>query len=78
MHPVSSLCAQEADRRIPAIVSELTDPKKLATLEGKRAATPRLRKSCYWLETAKRKGQTPEVVIETAQKQNKSFGTERA
>jgi hypothetical protein len=32
----------------------LINPTKLNTLKGKRAATPRLRKVCYWLETANR------------------------
>jgi len=37
------------------LVSNLTaliDPEKLDTLKGKRAATPRLRKACYWLQMA--------------------------
>jgi hypothetical protein len=44
------------------ILVELTDPAKLDTLKGKRAATPRLRKACYWIETARRGGETPEGV----------------
>ena len=39
-----------------AILAELTDPAKLNTLRGKRAATPRLRKACYWIEVARRGG----------------------
>ncbi len=43
-------------RDFPAIVAPLIDPAKLDGLEGKRAATPRLRKACYWLEMATRAG----------------------
>ncbi len=41
------------------LVSNLTpliDPAKLDTLKGKRAATPRLRKACYWLQIAHKNG----------------------
>ena len=31
-------------------LAPLIDPSKLDTLKGKRAATPRLRKACYWLQ----------------------------
>jgi hypothetical protein len=34
------------------LLAPLIDPKKLDTLKGKRAATPRLRKACYWLQMA--------------------------
>ena len=34
-------------------IAPLIDPAKLLTLKGKRAATPRLRKACYWLAMAK-------------------------
>ena len=60
------------------ILASLTDPAKLATLKGKRAATPRLRKSCYWLEVARREGQDVTRLIESAQRVNGSHGTERA
>ena len=33
-------------------LAPLIDPSKLDTLKGKRAATPRLRKACYWLQMA--------------------------
>ena len=33
-------------------LAPLIDPAKLDTLKGKRAATPRLRKACYWLQMA--------------------------
>ena len=60
------------------ILATLTDPAKLATLKGKRAATPRLRKSCYWVEAARREGQDVVKLIESAQRINGSYGTERA
>jgi hypothetical protein len=34
------------------ILPPILDPAKLDTLKGKRAATPRLRKACYWLQMA--------------------------
>ena len=33
------------------ILANFTDPTKLDSLKGKPAATPRLRKTCYWLHT---------------------------
>jgi hypothetical protein len=37
-------------------LAPLIDPAKLDTLKGKRAATPRLRKACYWLQMAHTSG----------------------
>mgnify|MGYP006110762615 CR=1 FL=1 len=37
----------------------LINPAKLDALAGKRAATPRIRKACYWLEMALRDGTDP-------------------
>ena len=34
------------------LLAPLINPEKLDTLKGKRAATPRLRKACYWLQMA--------------------------
>ena len=56
------------------ILASLTDPAKLDALKGKRAATPRLRKSCYWIEAARREGQDPVKLIESAQRINGSYG----
>ncbi len=55
--------------KFPAIVAPLIDPAKLDSLQGKRAATPRLRKTCYWLEIAKRDGNDLEVVLDEAHTQ---------
>ena len=57
--------AQDASEFV-AIVAPLIDPAKLDTLKGKRAATPRLRKACYWLEMATREGQDAGEVIDQA------------
>ena len=56
------------------ILAALTDPAKLDTLTSKRAATPRLRKTSYWLHTTSH----PAEAINLAQKQNGSHGTPRA
>lgn len=49
--------------QVVPILAPLIDPAKLDTLKGKRAATPRLRKACYWLEMARRDGKDLEAVI---------------
>jgi hypothetical protein len=56
------------------ILANLTDPAKIDTLTGKRAATPRLRKTCYWLHTTP----NPAEAIKRAQIKNGSHGTARA
>jgi hypothetical protein len=56
------------------ILANLTDPAKLDSLTSNRAATPRLRKACYWLYTTS----DPAKAINLAQKQNGSHGTPRA
>ena len=66
------------ERLAAEILAALTDPEKLDSLKGKRAATPRLRKSCYWLEAARREGLEPAGLIEAAQRENGSHGTKRA
>ena len=57
--------AQEVSKS-PAILAPLIDPAKLDSLKGKRAATPRLRKACYWLEMARRDGHDLGTVIDQA------------
>ena len=56
----------QATSRFQAILAPLIDPAKLDTLKGKRAATPRLRKTCYLLEMAKRDGHDLGTVIDQA------------
>ena len=57
-----------------AIASQ-TDPAKLATLKGERAANPRLQKCVYWLAYAEEQGEKPEVVLDESAKLNKTAGT---
>ena len=56
-------------------LSSLTDPAKLATLKGQRAANPRLQKCVYWLALAEEQGQKPDVVLDESAKLNKTEGT---
>ncbi|MDB4271783.1 hypothetical protein N9845_02635 [Akkermansiaceae bacterium] len=63
----ASVAAVETEASRHALVlAPLIDPAKLDTLQGKRAATPRLRKACYWLEMVRREGKDIETVISTA------------
>ena len=75
--PVSTQAPEGSDNAAE-ILAALTDPEKLDSLKGKRAATPRLRKSCYGLEAARREGLEPAGLIEAAQRENGSHGTKRA
>jgi hypothetical protein len=60
----------------PAVaLASLTDPAKLATLKGERAANPRLQKCVYWLAYAEEQGQKPDVVLDESAKLNKTEGT---
>ena len=52
--------------RFVFIISPLVDPDRLDTLKGKRAATPRLRKACYWLNQARSEGYDPAAIIDRA------------
>jgi len=51
-----------------AAVAALTDPAKLATLKGERAANDRLHKILAWLEEARRAGTVPSKTLDEAQK----------
>ena len=60
----------------PAVaIANLTDPTKLATLKGERAANPRLQKCVNWLAYAEEQGQNPEAVLDESAKLNKTAGT---
>ena len=60
-------CGKAEERNeFAANLAPLLDPAKLDSLKGKRAATPRLRKACYWLEMARREGRDPGEVIDQA------------
>lgn len=65
-----------AGETTPAVaIASLTDPFKLATLKGERAANPRLKKCVYWLAFAEARGEKPENVIDESAKLNKTAGT---
>ena len=72
--PNLELKAEDAKTAQQAIAS-LTDPAKLATLKGDRAANPRLQKCVYWLAYAEEQGQKPEAVLDESAKLNKTAGT---
>ena len=72
--PTFELKAEDAKTAQPAIAS-LTDPAKLATLKGERAANPRLQKCVYWLASAEEQGEKPEAVLDESAKLNKTAGT---
>jgi len=67
------LLADEATSAFP--LASLTDPAKLATLKGERAANPRLQKCVYWLAYAEEQGEKPEAVLDESAKLNKTAGT---
>ena len=56
-------------------IAAQTDPAKLATLKGERAANPRLQKCVYWLAYAEEQGEKPEAVLDESAKLNKTEGT---
>jgi len=56
-------------------ISALTDPVKLATLKGDRAANPRLQKCVYWLAYAEQQGEKPEALLDESAKLNNTAGT---
>jgi hypothetical protein len=56
-------------------LASLTDPAKLATLKGERAADSRLQKCVYWLAHAEEQGERPEAVLDESAKLNKTAGT---
>ena len=56
-------------------IATQTDPAKLATLKGERAANPRLQKCVYWLAYAEEQGEKPEAVLDESAKLNKTAET---
>ena len=56
-------------------IAKQTDPAKLATLKGERAANSRLQKCVYWLAYAEEQGEKPEAVLDESAKLNKTAGT---
>ena len=64
-----------APSTVAVAIAAQTDPAKLATLKGERAANPRLQKCVYWLAYAEEQGEKPEVVLDESAKLNKTAGT---
>ena len=56
-------------------IAAQTDPAKLATLKGERAANPRMQRCVYWLATAEAAGEQPGTVLDEAAKLNGTAGT---
>ena len=56
------------------ILTPILDPAKLDTLKGKRAATPRLRKACYWLQIAHTNGFDIGEIIDLSHDQVGPYG----
>ena len=73
----SSLAASglKASDSSSVALASLTDPAKLATLKGERAANPRMQRCVYWLATAEAEGEKPEAVLDEAAKRNGTEGT---
>jgi hypothetical protein len=68
------LAGPKVQNLVTALAS-LTDPAKLATLKGERAANPRMQRCVYWLATAEAEGEKPEAVLDEAAKRNGTAGT---
>ena len=74
--PTMGVRAEETIDSTPVkTIASLTDPAKLATLKGERAANPSLQKCVYWLAYAEGQGQKPEAVLDESAKLNKTEGT---
>jgi len=56
------------------IPTPILDPAKLDTLKGKRAATPRLRKACYWLQMAHTAGFNVGQIIDSSYDPDDPYG----
>ena len=72
--PVEAFNASE----YTTVLAPLIDPAKLDTLKGKRAATPRLRKACYWLQMAHMSGFDAGEIIDQAHAQTGPHEPNRA
>ncbi|MDB4806019.1 hypothetical protein OAG84_03420 [Akkermansiaceae bacterium] len=72
--PVEALNASE----FTTALAPLIDPAKLNTLKGKRAATPRLRRACYWLQMAHVSGFDVGEIIDQAHAQTSPHEPKRA
>jgi len=73
--PLLTMATMAAPSTPAAAIAAQTDPAKLATLKGDRAANPRLQRCIYWLATAEAAGEKPEAVLDEAAKLNGTAGT---
>ena len=64
--PTKCLTGSQVTAEFVNLIAPLIDPAKLDTLKGKRAATPRLRKACYWLQMAHVSGFDTGEIIDQA------------
>ncbi|MDA7867627.1 hypothetical protein N9A62_01390 [Akkermansiaceae bacterium] len=80
--PTEASPAQLKEEHVAAdfanLLAPLIDPAKLDTLKGKRAATPRLRKACYWLQMAHMSGFDAGEIIDQAHAQTGPHEPDRA
>lgn len=59
-------------------IAAQTDPAKLRTLKGSRAANPRLQRCIFWIAEAEAAGADPGAVLDQAAGLNGTSGTPRA
>ena len=76
--PFLAMATMAAPSTPAAAIAAQTDPARLATFKGDRAANPRLQRCIYWLATAKAAGEKPEAVLDEAAKLNNTAGTSYA
>ena len=69
------ISASDVLEKSATAVAAQTDPAKLATLKGKRAANPRVQRCVYWLATAEVAGIKPKEVLNRASQINGTKGT---
>jgi len=72
---LSAVSCMAAPSTAAVAIAAQTDPAKLATLKGERAANPRLQKCVYWLACAEDEGEKPEAILDESAKLNKTEGT---
>ena len=72
--PVAKLKEEHVAADFANLLAPLIDPAKLDTLKGKRAATPRLRKACYWLQMAHTAGFDVGQIIDLSYDPNGPYG----
>ena len=76
--PTKCLTGSQVTAEFVNFLAPLIDPAKLDTLKGKQAATPRLRKACYWLQMAHISGFDAGEVIDLAHAQTGPHEPKRA